>query len=180
VQQRHGYLPLTTPHSLRDLAYDAIGGSLPDRHWLAIRPTRDALVTDDQIRICESRGELYPPGVHWQPATVACPPVNGQPSYPALVARDYTCNTGGHLARFDRTTIDQILEELNTLRERGDAMPGEYPLLRWRDGAVEVFEDLDDGDDDHPYSFRRYDVTVADADGLYPLGAYTWPWQIVD
>jgi hypothetical protein len=176
-QERHGYLPLTALPGERYHLIDWLEAESHVRYWMAINVTStEPLITANQISLRRVRRNRYPADVQWTPATVACVPATGPNTYPALVARDYTSSAGGQLARFDRPTIDQMIGDLNARRALGDSMPGEHVLLRWHNNAVEVYEEVDDGDRS---SYRRHDVVTADGDGRYALGGCTWPWLIV-
>ena len=100
----------------------------------------------------------------------------GPGRYPALIAAEYGNTLGGQLARFTRTTIDAMIHDLHVLDELDRSMPGEHAALAWRGTDLHVYEVIDTaGHGVH----RRVDVIRPDADGLYPLGAHTWPWLTV-
>jgi hypothetical protein len=174
------YLPLDTAADqlpvidvLRDARYTG-------RHWITIDiDSADGhLIRPDRVRVVEHRDELIPDGGEWVPATVTSTAVAGA-DYPALVADGYTSDTGHELPRFDRSTVEQMVADLDAAHTNpdpgSDPMPGEYPLLRLHGDVLVVLEGHDDGE---TVTYREADRVHPDADGRYALGAYTWPWQL--
>jgi hypothetical protein len=150
----------------------------PLLHWMAIDVSIALLATgrQPQITLHESRGDLYPPDAVWQPATVACAATVGPGIYPALVAAEHANTDGGQLARFTRATINAMIHDLEVLDASDRSMPGEHAALQWRHTDLDVYEVIDTADQ---VVRRRVDVVRPDLDGLYPLGAHTWPWRTV-
>jgi hypothetical protein len=172
------FFPLASPPGAHRLTpHWSVQAADPLMHWLAVEASSESLLADrPRITIHESRGDLYPPDAVWQPATVACVPTVGPGRYPALIAAEYANTLGGQLARFTRTTIDAMIHDLEILDWADRSMPGEHAALQWRGTDLYVCEVIDTvGHTVH----RRVDVIRPDADGLYPLGAHTWPWLTV-
>jgi hypothetical protein len=179
TQGCNGFFPLSSQHGAHQLT-PRWAGQATDRlkHWMAVEVSPEYLLADQpRITIHESRGDLYPtPHAAWQAATVACVPTVGPGVYPALVAAEYGNTGGGELARFTRATIDAMIHDLDILDWSDRSMPGEYVALRWRDTNLDVYDVTDTA---VQVVHRRVDVIRPDADGLYPLGAHTWPWLTV-
>jgi hypothetical protein len=178
-EQRHGYLPLTPLPGQRGCLYDTLEAARQNQHWMTIQLPADPLISDPlisypRIELSSERRDGYPPDLRWEPATVACVPATGPNIYPAVVAHDYSSSAGGQLVRFDRSTIDQMISDLSSLRAHDLSMPGKHTVLRWHRDVVVVYDEIDGG------GYREYDQVSPDADGLYPLGSYTWPWLTVD
>lgn len=174
----HAFFPLSAAHGANQLTPRwAATATDPLMHWMAVEISPQYLLAGrPRITIHESRGDLYPPDAVWQPATVACVPTVGRGRYPALVAADHGNTCGGELARFTRATIDAMIHDLEILDWSDRSMPGEHVVLKWRDSNLDVYEVIDTA---AQVVHRRVDVIRPDADGLYPLGAHTWPWLTV-
>ena len=179
------YLPLTTPNGASNVVMNNLRDSRFSGHsWVAVdlNPTDGHLIEPDRIHVLPNRHDLVPPATVWTPAEVTCHHVDERP-YPALIADDYTSDSGHLLARFDTATTALIaadLEQINANPDRNsDAMPGEYPLLRLRDDVLTVLKERDNPRTDAG-TFRPTDHLTPDVDGLYPLGAYLWPWRHAD
>lgn len=183
VADRHAFLPLTTRR--RRVGDTAVWGDRTPRwavqaadpltHWMALT-VPGSNTARPRITVHESRGDLYPPDCVWQPATLACVPTVGPGRYPALIAAEHGNIYGGELARFTKATIDAMIFDLKILDETDRSMPGEHAALGWRNDALHVYEVIDAGSRD---VHRRVDVIRPDHDGLYPLGAHTWPWLTI-
>ncbi|WP_435124428.1 hypothetical protein [Micromonospora tulbaghiae] len=173
------------------LPLDAGAGQLPvidmlrrarhtGRHWVTvdIDPTDGHLIRPEQVRVAEYRTDLIPPDGEWMAATVTSTAVAGG-SYPALLPDGYTSNAGHQLPRFDRPTVEQMIADLDGVHANpdrtSDPMPGEYPHLRFTGHVLVVFDEHDDGEH---VTYRETDRVHPDAEGRYPLGAHTWPWQL--
>ncbi len=175
---RSAFFPLTGGRSGHRLTpHWAVQATDPLKHWMAVEASLEYLLADrPRITIHESRGDLYPPDAVWQPATLACVPTVGPGRYPALIAAEYGNTLGGQLARFTRATIDAMIHDLDILDRADRSMPGEHAALAWRGTDLYVYEVIDTAGH---VVHRRVDVIRPDADGLYPLGAHTWPWLTV-
>ncbi|MEU4218939.1 hypothetical protein [Actinoplanes sp. NPDC026623] len=175
---RCGFLPLRSAPSAGFHVIDWLQQAVNrGAHWLSINPTRRPMISPGQLDVSDQRGDLYPPDATWVEATVACVPLTGSGSYPALVADGYHSNHGGGvLARFDRVTAVQMMDDLHQARRADGYRPDSYPVLRWSDDRIEVFAENIDG----LPGLRRYDVIGPDPDGRYPLGAHLWPWLRLD
>ena len=166
-----GYLPVrglpgSTFHLVDWLQQAAAGGA----HWLSLDLTRRRpVIGPNQLAVSDQRGDLYPPAATWVEANVACVPATGSGLYPALVAAGHYSNHGGLLARFDRDTADRMVHDLRRVRAH---QPGFHAVLRWAGDRIEIYTENADG----LSGLRRYDVVGPDHDGLYPIGAYLWPW----
>jgi hypothetical protein len=174
----NAFFPLTGQHGAHQLTPRwRAQATEPLMHWMAVEVAVEFLLADrPRITIHESRGDLYPSDAAWQPATVACVPTVGPGQYPALIAADHTNTCGGEMARFTRTTIDAMIHDLDILDWTDRSMPGEHAALKWQDTDLNVYEVIDTA---AQVVHRRVDVIRPDADGLYPLGAHTWPWLTV-
>jgi hypothetical protein len=179
------YLPLTNLDGTASFVLNVLRGCRSSGHsWVAvdIDPTDGHLIGPDRVHVLPTRHDLVPPGTVWTPAEVTCHHVDERP-YPALIADSCTSDSGYLLARFDTATIALIaadLEQIYANPDRiSDAMPGEYPLLRLSGDVLTV---LEEGDNPHTEAdtFRPTDHLTPDVDGLYPLGAYLWPWRHAD
>ena len=172
--QETGYLPVrglpgSTFHVIDWLQQAASSGA----HWLSIDITRrNPVISPSRLAVSDQRGDLYPPAATWIEASVACVPATGNGLYPALVADGYPSNHGGVLARFDRDTTARMVDDLQRARAR---QPGWHAVLRWAGERIEVYTENTHG----LLGLRRYDVVGPDPDGLYPIGAYLWPWLSV-
>lgn len=175
---RDAFFPLSARHRGHQLTPRwVVQATDPLMHWMAVEVSPEYLLADrPRITIHGSRGDLYPPDAVWQSATVACVPSVGPGIYPALVAAEHGNTCGGELARFTRTTIDAMIHDLHVLDWTDRSMPGEHVALKWRDADLDVYEVIDAA---AQVVHRRVDVIRPDADGLYPLGAHTWPWLTV-
>ncbi|WP_328463602.1 hypothetical protein OHA21_38370 [Actinoplanes sp. NBC_00393] len=166
-----GYLPVrglpgSTFHLVEWLQQAAADGA----HWLSLDLTRRRpVIGPSQLAVSDQRGDLYPPAATWVEASVACVPATGSGLYRALVAAGHYSNHGGLLARFDRDTADRMVDDLQRARAH---QPGFHAVLRWAGEHIEIYTENADG----PSGLRRYDVVGPDPDGLYPIGAYLWPW----
>jgi hypothetical protein len=171
------YLPLAD-HTVIDLLRLARMNSY---HWVTvdIEAAAEHLITAHRVRTVACRHDLVPAHTRWIPASVTCHDVNDQP-YPALIADGYLSGSGARLARFDAPTIQRMSDDLAILHanpdRNTDAMPGEYPTLRLRGGDLVVLDEQDTGDD---VIWQISDRITRDGDGLYPLGAYLWPWRLI-
>lgn len=172
------YLPLTDGRlvDLLDLA------AMTGRNWVVIDidPADGHLIGTRRIQVMASRHDLVPAGTGWIPATITCRDVGDRP-YPAVIADGYTSGSGALLARFDTPTVQCMSDDLARLHANPDrttdAMPGEYPRLHLcGDGELVVLEQRDTGDD---VIWQISDRVTRDGDGLYPLGAYLWPWRLI-
>ena len=170
---RDGYLPLLALPGATGNVIDWLMAESGGRHWLAIDlpGTDEVLIDFEQLSLHDSRLDVFPPRARWVPAAVACVPMIGGGSYPALVAPDFSNGVGGELARFDRPTITAMIADLANRRNTSRA--GEGVALRWRGDVLFVSDVVDDVD---RIRHRLMDTVVPDPGGLYPLGAYTWPW----
>jgi hypothetical protein len=173
------YLPLDTSINQPSVIDVLRQARQTSRHWVTvdIDPADGHVIRPDRIRVVEHRDELTPDGAVWVPATVTSTAVAGA-AYPALVADGYTSDAGHELARFDRTTIERMIADLEAVHANpdpgSDPMPGEYPLLRLTGDVLIVVEEHDDGE---TVTYREADRVHPDADGRYALGAYLWPWH---
>jgi hypothetical protein len=146
-------------------------------HWLSISPGHRPAISPDQFDVSEQRDDRYPPDATWVEATVACVPLTGSGSYPALIADGYHSNhSSGVLARFDRATVAQLMDDLRQARPDHGHLPDAFPVLRWSGDRIEVYAMNIDG----LPGLHRYDVVGPDPDGWYPLGAHLWPWLRLD
>jgi hypothetical protein len=64
-----------------------------------------------------------------------------------------------------------MMHDLRMLAEQ--SMPGEHAVLRWQRHNIGVYEVVDTGE---RLTHCSVDLIRPDHDGLYPLGARTWPW----
>ena len=179
------YLPLTNPDGTASFVLNVLRGSRSSGHsWVAvdIDPTDGHLIGPDRVHVLPARNDLVPADTLWTPAEVTCHHVDERP-YPALIADGYTSDSGHLLARFDPATIALIAADLDQVYanpdRNSDAMPGEYPLLRLRGDVLTVLEECDNPRTEAD-TFRPTDHLTPDVGGLYPLGAYLWPWRHAD
>jgi hypothetical protein len=142
--------------------------------WVAIDLDGSALLGARHVRVFDHRDDVAPDQVRWTPAMVTCTPVLHH-AYPALIAAGFTTDSGDLVARFDRPTVARIADDLHDLRVLGDAMPGEYPALRFDGDTLLIEEEHDDPDE---VFLQIADRCYPDPDGFYPLAAYLWPWQV--
>lgn len=172
-----GWLPLTT-RPRRHGRGRARGSRLIDRlrsgrhtgaHWFVLDTSPTATV---RVQLLDHRDEIAPPDTRWTSATVTADPVAGV-EYPALVADGYTA-IGGVIARFDRSTVEQIADDLAILR--AGAMPGEHPSIELRRDVAVVAWEHDTGCRTRTLEIDR---VRCDHSGRYALGAYLWPWRVV-
>jgi hypothetical protein len=173
------FLPLTgRGHALLTLLRR---GAAKGGRWLVI-DTDPACPR--RLQILDHREEIAPPQAIWVPANVTAPAV-GRGVYPALVADGYTVAGHDVLARFHRTTVEQMIADLDAIHTDAnpgtDPMPGEFAVLRLAtaqgtnhdEDVVVVSWQRDDGVDEHLVEIDRVNP---DPDGYYPIGAYLWPW----
>jgi hypothetical protein len=171
------YLPLTD-NPVADMLRSA---RITADHWVTvdIDQAGEHLIAAHQVHTVTCRHDLVPDGTRWIPAAVTCRDVDDQP-YPALIAHSCVSAGGALLARFDRKTIQQMIDDLTVVHANpdrdSDAMPGEYPTLELRGSELVVLDDTDSGAE---VTRRVSDRITADADGRYPLGAYLWDWRLV-
>ncbi len=176
------YLPLTTSDGSTSSVMDVLRGCrFSGCSWVTvdIDPADGHLIHPDRVTVLSSRHDLVPADAMWTPAEVTCRDVDDEP-YPALIADGYTSDSGHLLARFDKPTVTRMTTNLDRVHanpdRNRDPMPGEYPLLRLRGDVLTVLEEHGNartGAD----TFRPTDHLTPDTDGLYPLGAYLWPWR---
>jgi hypothetical protein len=173
------YLPLDTATGQPPVIEVLRDARHTGRHWvtIGIDAADEHLIRPDRVRVAEHRDELTPDGGEWVPATVTSTAVAGN-AYPALVADGYTSDAGHELPRFDRTTIEQMIADLDAVHANPDSgsdpMPGEYPHLRLTGDVLVVLAEYDDGE---TVTYHEFDRVHPDAHGRYTLGAYVWPWR---
>ncbi|QGN49786.1 hypothetical protein GKC29_25140 [Micromonospora sp. WMMC415] len=174
------FLPLRAGQALGPVISMLRGARHTGRHWVTvdIDPADGHLIGPDRVRVVQHRDQLIPPDGGWALAMVTSRAVAGR-VYPALVADGYTSDAGYQLPRFDRATVEQMIADLDAVHANPDRstdpMPGEYPHLRLTGDVLVVFDEHDDGEH---VTYRETDRVHPDPEGRYPLGAYTWPWQL--
>ncbi|GIG63342.1 hypothetical protein Lfu02_77140 [Longispora fulva] len=161
---RQGVLALHKYLNLRCKFIEQIRSSIGRYPWLAVT----ALDSKPwfRVQVCRYRDEIAPAEALWVPAAVTARGLGAD--YPALIADGYTWQ-GGVLARFTRGVATQIAADLN---QTNSGAPGRFSA-RFHDRAVCLDYDYPGA---HGTVTRELDRTYPDADGLYALGAYQWPW----
>lgn len=173
------HLPLLTASSGRRDVIDVLRVARhTGHHWVTvdIDPGDAHLIPAHRVAVATHRDQLVPAGTRWKHGTVICPVVGGN-AYRARIAADYRADTGAVLARFDRATTEQMINDLDRLHHHPAVMPGEYPLMRMDGDQVAILEEDEHGD---TVTYREVDRIPPDTNGLYPLGAYRWPWQTTE
>ncbi|MEJ3741759.1 hypothetical protein WEI85_00455 [Actinomycetes bacterium KLBMP 9797] len=166
-----GWLPLSARSRRRGRTLiDCLRhGASRRAHWFVLDT---APGTGVRVRLLGHRGDIVPPHARWVPATVTADAVAGV-EYAGLVADAYTA-LGGAIVRFTRDTVEQIADDLANLQ--AGAMPGEHPIVRMRGDVAVIFEH----DDSNQTRLVEIDRAYPDHSGRLAVGAYLWPWRIVD
>ncbi len=169
------HLPLLSASGRRDVIDVLRAAQHTGHHWVTvdIDPGDAHLIPAHRVAVATHRDQLVPAGACWKRGTVTSPVVGGN-AYRAWVAADYRADSGATLARFDRATTRRMINDLDRLHHHPAVMPGEYPLLRMDGDQVAILEEDEHGD---TVTYREVDRIPPDTAGLYPLGAYLWPWQ---
>lgn len=178
---RTAYIPLGHTEDQPGLAVAIRSARDDQRHWMWIDIDPADAPGHFWIGFTTHRINLVPAGTAWTSAMVTCDAVAGA-SYPALIAAGYTTDTGHLLARFNRTTIEDLIVDVDAIHDNPDRahdpMPGQYPILRMLDGDVlAVYADYHDGFNTIAY---ETDQVHPDDDGRYSVGAYRWPWRLAN
>lgn len=174
------YLPLQARDGGRSLIERLRQAHDDGMHWVAVTVDGpDAhLVTAEQVRVVDHREDLVPVTATWSPAVVTAT-ATGPGWYPAMIADRYrAAGRDDLIARFDRATVDQMVVDLIAIHAdtdpRTDPMPGEYAVLGFDGAALVVGWEHDDGEQ---CQLVELDRVYPDADGLYAVGCYLWPWR---
>ncbi|SRR6266511_1711244 len=172
------FFPLRRRH--RDGRYPLIKllrtGAQHGGHWFVVDTDPANAASPDRFTVLDHRDEIAPPDIIWIPATVTAPAL-AHGSYPALIADGYTVRGDDVLARFDRATVEQMVTDMAAVHAdtdpATDPMPGEFAVLQCDGDVLRVLAEHDDGEQVH---LGEIDRVYPDAGGLYPVGAYVWPW----
>jgi len=174
------YLPLDADHDGASLIARLREGRRTGRHWVAIDidPADQHLIPPAAVRLLDHREDIVPTDVTWSPAVVTAA-ATGHGRYPAMIADGYrVLGDDDVLARFDRATVDQIVVDLLAVHAdtdpRTDPMPGEFAVLGFDRDALVVSFEHDDGDAERLVEIDR---VYPDADGLFAVGLFLWPWR---
>jgi hypothetical protein len=146
-------------------------------HWVAvdIDSAGEHLIDPEAVRLLDHREEIVPADATWSPAVVTAAAGHGW--YPALIADGYrVLGDDDVIARFDRATVDQMVVDLieADTDPRSDPMPGEFAVLGLDRDAPVVSWEHDDGEEDRLVEIDR---VYPDADGLFAVGCFLWPWR---
>jgi hypothetical protein len=176
------YLPLHADHDGAPLITRLRQARQAGRHWLAIDidPASGHLIASEAVRLLDHREDIVPDDATWSPAMVTAAAVGGG-EYPALIADGYRVldrDGGDVIARFDPATVDQLVADLLVrhadTNPSTDPMPGEFAVLGFDRDALVVSWEHDDG---QTTRLVEIDRVYPDADGLFAVGAFLWPWR---
>lgn len=153
-------------------------GARQRMHWFVVNTDPTLIHRPERYEVRSDRDEIVPAHARWRPALVTAT-ATARRQYPSLIADGYSIRGRDVLPRFDRSTVEQMIADLNAVHAdtnpRTDPMPGEHAVLRMHRGTVIVLWEHDDG---IRTRLVEIDRVKPDADGRYSVGAYLWPWTI--
>jgi hypothetical protein len=154
------YLPLAEPgHAGRTLLEDRRADAANGARWFVLDSDADHVTFGTHF----TREDRPAPTATWIPARVEIPDLLGP--YQAQIADGRTWN-GWAIPRFTAETAARIATDTQTLAARH--APDEIQIVRLR---VEIVSHAGTPQEE-------VETITADPDGLFPIGAFAWTWEV--